>query len=464
MSFAVRKGVPAFLAAGFILGLGCGDDGPTRPRDTSHFAEDPFSYEVPIDGRPILRIEGVNGSVSVTGDLSATSVFVSGKRRVESDSVEDAEEHLGDISVEQSTSDTEIVFRTEQPSNAQGRNYIVDYTVTLPPEIEVMAVNGNGGVTVRSMDGDVTIEAGKGEVAAEGIRGSTLVLLGNGSIAASVTLPAGGVVSLSTGSGDIDLEIPQDTSASLSATVGNGAVTVSGLDVVDEVTTPKSVTGTLGQGDGTIVLTSGNGNITIKASGYAFYQYPLSFYQVIQEFGHRNPYFDMKYHCAEDAAGAPGTPVYAVSDGVISYSGPMGGYGWLITIDHGNENVYSLYGHLSTRREKMTAGQVQRGDLIAYLADDDEDGSGGDYPDWGPHLHFGIRQGRISDYPSDGDSRWEAGYTAAYPTTLGWLDPTDFINEHRGPDASNMTEVDILSAPSPGQSRVVSHSPDIRGD
>ena len=29
----------------------------------------------------------------------------------------------------------------------------------------------------------------------------------------------------------------------------------------------------------------------------------------------------------------------------------------------------------------------------------------------------------------DRDNRWGAGYTIAYPTTLGWLHPTNFINE-----------------------------------
>ena len=134
-----------------------------------------------------------------------------------------------------------------------------------------------------------------------------------------------------------------------------------------------------------------------------------------------------RYHAAEDAMGAPGTPVYAIADGEISYSGQMNGYGWLIIIDHPDLGVHSLYGHLSTRRFKVTEGFVVKGQLISYLADDDEDGSGGAYPNWGPHLHFGIRQGMKEDYPSTGDSRWTAGHTYSYPSTLGWIAPSEFI-------------------------------------
>jgi murein DD-endopeptidase MepM/ murein hydrolase activator NlpD len=169
-------------------------------------------------------------------------------------------------------------------------------------------------------------------------------------------------------------------------------------------------------------------NIDTAAS--VVFQFPLEEYVVFREFGNINRSFGLRFHTAEDASGEGGTPVYAIADGMISYSGPLGGYGWLITIDHPADDIYSLYGHLSTRRDKITEGQVYKGDLIAYLADDDEDGSDGYNPDWGPHLHFGIRTGRRSDYPGgSGDFRWSAGYTYVYPTELEWLDPSDYIND-----------------------------------
>ncbi|UCH10273.1 MAG: M23 family metallopeptidase [Fidelibacterota bacterium] len=159
-------------------------------------------------------------------------------------------------------------------------------------------------------------------------------------------------------------------------------------------------------------------------------RFPLSDYRIWQPFANPNPSFGGRYHCAEDAYGSAGTAVYAIADGMVSYSGPMGGYGWLMIVDHPELNVYSLYGHLSTWREKVTSGDVLNGVVIGYLADDAEDGSGGDYPEWGPHLHFGIRLGSRSDYPDTGDSRWMAGYTTAHPTQLGWLRPSDFMEDN----------------------------------
>jgi murein DD-endopeptidase MepM/ murein hydrolase activator NlpD len=161
-------------------------------------------------------------------------------------------------------------------------------------------------------------------------------------------------------------------------------------------------------------------------------QYPLREFVRLQPFANKSPSFGGKHHTADDARGEGGTPVYAIADGQVSYSGRMGGYGWLITIDH-PDSIYSLYGHLSARRDRVRSGPVSRGQVIAYLADDDEDGSGGDYPNWGPHLHFSIRAGQRSDYPRSGDGRWMAGYTTAHPSVYGWLAPTAFIESHLTP-------------------------------
>ena len=48
-----------------------------------------------------------------------------------------------------------------------------------------------------------------------------------------------------------------------------------------------------------------------------------------------------RYHAAEDYYQPAGTPVYAMADGQVSFSGPMDGYGWLIIIDHPQANLYS---------------------------------------------------------------------------------------------------------------------------
>ncbi len=159
-------------------------------------------------------------------------------------------------------------------------------------------------------------------------------------------------------------------------------------------------------------------------------QFPLKKIILLTPFNSLRGAFKDQHHAADDYKSKSGTPVYSIAEGMVSFSGEIGGYGWLITVDHPAQKLYSLYGHLSKRRWKLKDGtMVKKGDIIGFVANDDEDGSGGPYPEWPPHLHFGIRKGKKSDYPGSGDNRWMAGYTIKPASSLGWLAPTKTIKE-----------------------------------
>ncbi len=140
----------------------------------------------------------------------------------------------------------------------------------------------------------------------------------------------------------------------------------------------------------------------------------------------------VKYHAAEDYHLPAGSPVYAFADGEISFSGTMGGYGWLIIIDHPQFNIYSLYGHLSPSRWYLESGSVEKGDLIGYLGDSDENGGSAENP-LVTHLHFAIRVGQRTDYPGTGEWRWMAGWIKPCPSDVGWLKPSAVITSQEIP-------------------------------
>ena len=104
-------------------------------------------------------------------------------------------------------------------------------------------------------------------------------------------------------------------------------------------------------------------------------------------YGQRTDPFDgnQATHSGIDFAGAPGSRVLAVADGIVSHSGPDGGYGRLIEITHGNGYI-TRYAH--NAKLLVVPGQtVKRGDVIALM------GSTG--RSTGTHLHFEVlRDGR----------------------------------------------------------------------
>lgn len=139
------------------------------------------------------------------------------------------------------------------------------------------------------------------------------------------------------------------------------------------------------------------------------------------------------YHAARDFARPAGTPVYSIADGGVSFSGRMGGYGWLVIVDHPQVNLYSLYGHLSPSRWRKRSGAVRKGELIAYLGDSTENGGTPGHP-LVTHLHFGVRAGQRADYPSMGEWRWQAGWIKPVPSNLGWLHPAAILTARKIPD------------------------------
>jgi murein DD-endopeptidase MepM/ murein hydrolase activator NlpD len=152
-------------------------------------------------------------------------------------------------------------------------------------------------------------------------------------------------------------------------------------------------------------------------------QYPLDDYFPETPVTSATPPRGELHHAGEDSYAPAGTPVYAVADGIVRYSGRSRGYGWLIIIDHPELNVYSLYGHLSTSSWKKSPGEVKKGELIAYLAEATEGET------MVSHIHFGLRMGQMADYPPIGDHRWMAGYTSCLPEQAGWFKASEIIGE-----------------------------------
>lgn len=115
---------------------------------------------------------------------------------------------------------------------------------------------------------------------------------------------------------------------------------------------------------------------------------PLQYKRISDNYGNRIDPFTKKrrFHAGVDLTSPLNTPVYAASDGKITFTGWNDGYGKYIKIDHGKVNGVDLssgYGHLNSISVSNGA-TVTKGQLIGKV------GSTGQST--GPHLHFEIRE------------------------------------------------------------------------
>ncbi len=245
----------------------CGKDKSVGPgddvRNTDFVATESFYFKLNSDDHLRLRLEGINGNVSIIGLSQSDSVVVAGEKRVGSESLQDAEAHLQELGVSVQDLTSEVFVKTTQPDETQGRSYVVNYAVVLPKEFEVLVTNVNGAVIIDSINNSISVQNVNGQVTLDEVFGSVFVSLVNGQIQAEVTLPTDGTIDMATVNGGIDLDIPQSTSAEFSATVVNGMISMFDLVLQNLVSTPNSLTGTLGDGQGAISLSTVNGTISV---------------------------------------------------------------------------------------------------------------------------------------------------------------------------------------------------------
>jgi len=229
--------------------------------NTNFIAKESFLFEVDVKNHTQVRLDAINGNIEILGSASATSVTITGERRVGSESTADAEEYLTKLEIRVTETANIVLVETIQPDKTHGRNFVVDYKITLPENLELEADNINGNMAIENIKNNVDVDNVNGNIDLKDIVGNTSADVVNGLIRAKVTMPQNGNIDMGTVNGNIELEIPLNTSADFSANVTNGAIQILNLTLQNEVATTRSLRGMLGNGEGTIKTNTVNGNI-----------------------------------------------------------------------------------------------------------------------------------------------------------------------------------------------------------
>lgn len=145
--------------------------------------------------------------------------------------------------------------------------------------------------------------------------------------------------------------------------------------------------------------TTTSSSSTSKVSSHGFIL-PLAEYRFTQDYGCSNLGFysyNASWGCAVhdgiDLAAPQGTPLLAIGDGEVVYSGwADSGLGYYVEIDHGN-GIHSIYGHMASQPPVKVGDKVTRGQEIGPL------GSTG--LSTGPHVHFMIREDGVTQDPKN---------------------------------------------------------------
>ncbi|HNQ03314.1 MAG TPA: peptidoglycan DD-metalloendopeptidase family protein [Thiobacillaceae bacterium] len=126
----------------------------------------------------------------------------------------------------------------------------------------------------------------------------------------------------------------------------------------------------------------------------AFLKSPLPYSRISSGFSQSRKHPILGYqraHKGVDYAAPTGTPIRAVADAVVQFSGRKNGYGNLIVLRH-KAPFSTAYGHLSRFAKGMKRGsRVSQGEVIGYV--------GATGLATGPHLHYEFRINNVQTNP-----------------------------------------------------------------
>jgi murein DD-endopeptidase MepM/ murein hydrolase activator NlpD len=164
-----------------------------------------------------------------------------------------------------------------------------------------------------------------------------------------------------------------------------------------------------------------------KGMRKAFLRAPLDFTRISSGFNPRRlhpVHKTVRAHKGTDYAAPTGTPIWAAGDGVIKFAGRKGGYGNVVTIDHGR-GVTTLYGHMSRFGKAARNGRrVKQGEIIGYV--------GATGTATGPHLHY--------EYLVNGNHK--DPQTIPMPRTEI---PSQYLAEFRRHSTTTMAKLDLTT-------------------
>lgn len=229
--------------------------------DYSETQTEEFRYHVTQD-TITFDLSNINGNITVTGLSNTDSIVVFANKIVESYSPEDAKNKIDLIEIS-ATDDPEVyTIETDQPNSGNGRNFIVNYFVTVPKDVRIILKNVNGIVQVDSTGSELFIENVNGSIVLDEINGNAQADLTNGSITGRITNNVA-EISMNIVNGNILLHIPQNTNAEFTASVVLGIISINGIDIVDRDTNENVLQGTIGSGNSHIALSTVSGNINV---------------------------------------------------------------------------------------------------------------------------------------------------------------------------------------------------------
>jgi hypothetical protein len=259
---ARRARVALVVPALVVATAGC--DIVTADLRHSESAEWRKSYQLQPGGR--VSIGNVNGKVEVRPSDGNTVEIVAVKT-ARGVTPEAARQALDRIEIQEQASPENIAIETKVPRGGwrESGGAQVAYTIRVPSGIVGRFATVNGGVEVNGVGGRITAETTNGGVTVRDGAGTIEAITTNGGVNVDMRELSGDGARLECTNGGIQLRLPASARASISASVTNGGIETSGLELETLESTRRRLEARLNGGGAPVKISGTNGGIRISA-------------------------------------------------------------------------------------------------------------------------------------------------------------------------------------------------------
>jgi len=252
-----RRGLLPVIAAA-VLATAC-DVALSGLHGGRERAEDTWTRSYPIAAGGELDVSNVNGRIEVTATDDA-KVEVRAERVARGTTVEAARENLQKIEIVEQASADRIKIETRHPRTNRGGTE-VRYFIRVPRTVRVRATTVNGQVEVDGVNRAV-LHTVNGQINGRRLTGGAEAETVNGPVNLEFA-SLDEALKIETVNGGIEIEVPANARADVSARWTNGGISVDGLNLETLEKEKRRMTGKLNGGGARIDIETTNGGIRL---------------------------------------------------------------------------------------------------------------------------------------------------------------------------------------------------------
>jgi hypothetical protein len=261
--FLIKYAAPLLLCSLSIATLlaGCciniGDLCRARYEKTEHLS-------APFAPGQTLYLQNNVGVITVTG-ADATDCNVTATITARAMTMEKAEKLAGEVGIKLEPSDNKLCIMVEKPDRMSKHSITIDFNITVPKQTTLQLATNVGEIKIANITKPIKAKANIGAISCKEITEDIDIQTNIGEIKVfySETAPSACNANIKTNIGEINFDGPPDLSAQVNVSANIGSIQTD-LPLTIKGTINKSLNGTIGKGEGKVILKTNIGSIKIK--------------------------------------------------------------------------------------------------------------------------------------------------------------------------------------------------------